>query len=176
MPSFDLLLDLLLHFAMLSLLAVGGALSMASDMFRYLVSSQHLLTSTEFADSVAIAQIAPGPNLLFVTLLGLQAAGPLGAIVATVGMLVPSSLVTFYAHRLKNTYAKTLVVRALKLGLSPIAVGFILATGLVVARSADHHLLQYVLTGATVLVIAKTRLNPLWLLAIGAAVGVVVQF
>ena len=69
------------HFLLLSLLAVGGAIATAPDMHRYMVTDHHWLTDAQFTSSIAIAQAAPGPNLLFVAVLGWNAAGPWGAFV-----------------------------------------------------------------------------------------------
>ena len=96
------LIDLLLHFASLSLLAIGGALSMAPEMRRYLVDERHWMDGSQFTDAIVIAQAAPGPNILFVTLLGWQAGGAAGALASTVGLLLPSSLATWWGWRMKR--------------------------------------------------------------------------
>ena len=57
------------HFLSLSLLAVGGAIATAPDMHRYLVEHQHWISDDQFRASMALAQAAPGPNLLFIPLL-----------------------------------------------------------------------------------------------------------
>ncbi|HWI11861.1 MAG TPA: chromate transporter, partial [Burkholderiaceae bacterium] len=72
------LLGLFLHFLVLSLLAVGGAITTVPDMHRYIVAEHHWLTDAQFTASIAIAQAAPGPNVLFVAVLGWNVAGPLG--------------------------------------------------------------------------------------------------
>jgi len=70
------------HFLLLSLLSVGGAISAAGDMHRYLVVEHGWLNDADFTTSIALAQAAPGPNVLFVAVLGWNAAGPPGALVA----------------------------------------------------------------------------------------------
>jgi len=77
-----------LHFALLSLMAIGGVSSILPDMQRYMVEAHHWLSGTQFADAYALGQAAPGPNMMFVTLLGLQVAGWTGAIVATLLTMV----------------------------------------------------------------------------------------
>ena len=76
---------------MLSLLAVGGAITTAPDMHRYIVGEHHWITDAQFSASIAIAQAAPGPNVLFVAVLGWNVAGPLGALATMVGILLPST-------------------------------------------------------------------------------------
>src|SRR5450830_1622787 len=105
-------LDLLTHFLSLSLLAIGGAITTAPDMHRYLVDQQHWLSDAQFASSIALAQAAPGPNVLFIALLGwnvgMNAGGGaaaawswavLGAMLAMLGIMLPSTTLTVAAAR-----------------------------------------------------------------------------
>jgi chromate transporter len=166
------LLRLAFDFAALSLLAIGGALGTAPDMHRLLVVDGGWMNDRQFTDSIAIAQAAPGPNILFVTLLGWQAGGPMGALATTVGMMVPSSFATFWGWRWKTARDDSALVAALRLGLSPIAVGMTAAAGWVVASGgnrADSGL--WVLTAVTVIVVIRTRINMLWLIGAGALLG-----
>lgn len=165
------LLELFGHFALLSLLAVGGMIAMAPEMHRTLVDARGWLDHLQFVDAITIAQAAPGPNVLFVTLLGWQAGGAAGALAATAGALLPSCMLSFHAQRWLATRRDTRGVRAFRGGLAPIAVGLTLATGWVLAREADTGWRAGLLTAATTAVVARTRLNPLWLLAVGAGLG-----
>jgi len=167
------LIDLLLHFASLSLLAIGGALSMAPEMRRYLVDERHWMDGSQFTDAIVIAQAAPGPNILFVTLLGWQAGGAVGALASTVGLLLPSSVATWWGWRLKRAREDSTWVAAIRLGLSPIAVGLTAAAGWVVADSNNHADWRlWAITALTTVIVARTRLNMLWLIAAGAVLGV----
>lgn len=159
------------RFALLSLLAVGGMIAMAPEMHRFLVDARGWVDHVQFADSIAIAQSAPGPNVLFVTLLGWQAGGAAGALAATAGALLPSCTLTFFAQRWLSARRKTRGAQAFRNGLAPIAVGLTLATGWVLARAADTSWPAAGLTAAVVLVVLRSRLNPMWLIAAGAAAG-----
>jgi chromate transporter len=163
--------DLFFKFCSLSVVAVGGALATAGDMHRFLVDERHWINSGQFADSVALAQIAPGPNILFVTLLGLQVGGFMGALATTVGILLPSSVMTFYIFRMRSRYQNTALMRSIATGLAPLALGMIAATGMTLSKTADSHWLWVLLTVATVVLVVRTKINPLWLLAIGAILG-----
>ncbi len=164
-------LEMLAHFAMLSAIAVGGAVSMVPDISRYMVDEKALLTAAQFSEAIAVAQAVPGPNVLFVTLLGWQTAGLLGAVLATLGLLVPSSLITYHANRWRSGNLDTRAVRAIRLGLSPLAVGLTLSAGWVIAEGAVAQWTLAALCALTVLVCLVSKLNPLWLIGLGAVLG-----
>lgn len=165
-------LDLVLHFALLSCLSVGGALAAAPEMHRYLVDQQHWLTHQQFNDAISIAQAAPGPNILFVTLLGWQVAGLPGAFAATVGIIVPSSLITFYGYRLKVAYEDSRLVRAIRRGLMPIAIGLTASAGWVIASVHLDNWRLAALTLISAVAYLSARFNPLWLILAGALAGI----
>lgn len=137
-------LAVLAQFATLSLLSIGGAITTVPDMHRFLVDQRGWLTDVQFASSIALAQAAPGPNVLFVALLGwqmgLNAAGGagvgwlawpsalLGVAVTLVAILLPSSLLTYGATRWVHHNRQRLWVRAFKSGLAPVVVGLMLST------------------------------------------------
>ncbi len=147
-------LTLFTHFLSLSLLAVGGAITTAPDMHRYLVGSQHWLSDAQFNASIAIAQAAPGPNVLFVALIGwhvgLNAGGGAaagwhaqllalaGAAVAMLGILLPSGLLTYSATRWAQHRRELRAVRAFKTGLAPIVIALLMATGWLLTAAHDH--------------------------------------
>jgi chromate transporter len=166
------LLDLFLRFCTLSLVSVGGALATASDMHRYMVDDKHWLTAGQFADSISLAQIAPGPNILFVTVLGIQAAGFWGAIATTIGILLPSSILVLLGYRVRTKYQQTDLIKALGTGLAPLALGLIASTGLTLAQTAHRDFLLWALVIGATIVSVKTKINPLWILAFGALVGI----
>ena len=66
---------LFLHFLLLSFLAIGGTPTVLPDMHRYVVEVHHWMTSAQFADLYALAQVAPGPNVMYIPLIGWQVAG-----------------------------------------------------------------------------------------------------
>jgi len=169
------LIGLFTHFFMLSLLAVGGAISTAPDMQRYLVVDQHWLTDAQFSSSIAIAQAAPGPNVLFVAVLGWNVAGPLGVVATMAGCLLPSTLLSLWATRWGEQRQASVGVRAFKAGMVPITLGLLLSTGWVLALpyigEASHRAGALALIAVTLVVMMRTRLSPMWLVGLGAAVG-----
>ena len=170
------LLGLFTHFLVLSLLAVGGAITTVPDMHRYIVAQQHWLTDAQFTASIALAQAAPGPNVLFVAVLGWNVAGAWGALATMAGNLLPSTVLTLWATRWGTQRRETRGVRAFTAGLMPLTLGLLMATGWVLAEPyiADpaHRWGAIGLVAISVLVMLRTKLSPMWLVALGAVAGV----
>lgn len=183
-------LDLLTHFLSLSLLAVGGAITTAPDMHRYLVDERQWLSDGQFTSSIALAQAAPGPNVLFIALMGwnvgVNAAGGMGAgwaaagwgglgvLLAMLGIMLPSTTLTFAAARWGHKNRELRAVRAFKQGMAPIVIALLAATGWILAASHGSSLAHWPLWLLTVVVTAlvwKTRIHMLWLLGGGALLG-----
>jgi chromate transporter len=163
------------HFLLLSLLAVGGAITTAPDMHRYIVAEHHWITDAQFTTSIAIAQAAPGPNVLFVAVLGWNVGGPLGVLATMAGILLPSTTLTLVATRWGAARRETRGVRAFTTGLTPLTIGLLLATGWVLAEPyvADpaHRLGALGLIAISVAVLVRTKWSPMWLVGLGAVVG-----
>ena len=189
-PIFANWLDLFLHFASLSLLAVGGAITTAPDMHRYLVGEQHWLSDPQFSSSIALSQAAPGPNVLFVALLGwhvgLNAGGGpaagwtawatalLGVLVTLVAIMLPSSILTYTATQWGHRNRELRAVRAFKTGMAPIVIALLIATGWLL--SATHNEMArdwplWLLTVSATLLVWRTRLHLLWMIGAGAVAG-----
>ena len=183
-------LSLFNHFASLSLLAVGGAITTAPDMHRYLVDETHWLSETQFTSSIALAQAAPGPNILFVALMGwnvgLNAGGGLaagwpavalalwGVLITMVGIMIPSCTLTFVATQWAHRNREMLAVKAFKSGMAPIVIALLIATGWLLTGSHDNPARDWplwALTAATTLIVWKTKTHMLVLLGFGALLG-----
>ena len=162
---------LALHFLTLSVLAVGGAMSMASDMHRFMVDERGWISDEQFTQSIVLAQTAPGPNVLFVALLGWEAAGLAGALVTMTAIMLPASGIVLVANRWRSANLQSRLVRAIRLGLSPVSIGLTFASGWVIAERTVHSVPLALLTLAAILVLTLTRINPLWVIALGAVMG-----
>ncbi len=164
---------LAMDFAMLSLLSVGGASSVLPEMHRSLVEVQGWMTSREFAELYSLAQASPGPNVLVVSLFGWQSAGLAGAVVTTLAMVIPSSVLTFYADRLLWRAAGAAMWREIiDNALAPVTVGLVAASGVLVASANVNHVLSLVLTAACAIISWRTKFHPLWMIAAGAVAGI----
>jgi chromate transporter len=173
--SWPELLALTGHFMLLSLLAVGGAITTASDMHRYLVAEHGWISDAQFTSSIAIAQAAPGPNVLFVAVIGWDVAGAPGLLATLAGTLLPSTLLVLAVSRWAAPRRDSLAVRAFAAGMAPLTLGLLLATGWVLAetfvRAPDQRLGALALIAITVVTMFRTKTSPIWLVALGAAVG-----
>jgi chromate transporter len=164
---------LFVHFAMLSMMAIGGGvIALAPDMQRFVVDANHWISDENFITAFTIAQVSPGPNFLFATLVGLQAAGWMGALAATVGIIVPPAALTVVALRASVKRSGGAVGRTVKAALSPLSVGMMLATAWSLARVADNSWGGALLTALTAAIVLSKKLNPLWLIAAGALIGI----
>ncbi|MFO1266399.1 MAG: chromate transporter [Rubrivivax sp.] len=159
------------HFLMLSLLAVGGAITTAPDMQRYLVGERRWMGEGDFSASVALAQAAPGPNVLFVAVLGYNVGGLAGALAALVGTLLPSTVLALRASHWNTQHARSLVVRSLHAGLAPITIGLLLATGWILFEPTAGDWRSAMLALATIALMLSTRITTLVPIACGAIAG-----
>src|SRR5258708_11839982 len=125
------------HFLLLGCLAVGGVSTVMPDMYRHMVDEQGMVTARQFADLYALAQAAPGPNALWVTLLGLQAAGWTGAIATTLVVLIPATSFSLIASALHAQHADAPLALAVRRCLAPVALGIILAICWLLLRPLD---------------------------------------
>jgi chromate transporter len=163
---------LAVNFLVLSLLAFGGANAVIPEMQRQAVAVHHWMTATQFASLFAIAQAAPGPNVMVVTLVGWQVAGVLGAIVATGAMMGPSWVLTFWVFRAWDKFKYQPWCMAIQNGLAPVTVGLVASSAFLLARDADRDAVAFALTAGTAAIAYWTRLNPLWAFGLAALVGI----
>ena len=164
---------LFLHFLALWFLAVGGPSAILPDIHRYVVEAHHMMTSTQFAEMYTLAQVAPGPNFMYVTLIGWQLAGWAGAAATTIPVLVPATTLTLLVGHLSKRYPNAPLGRAIRRGLAPITIGLMLASATILMRAVNHDWRGYLITLVTVTLVLRTSWNPLWLLAAGALAGIV---
>jgi chromate transporter len=160
-----------LQFATLSFFAIGGASTAVPEMHRQTVELAHWLTDRQFSELFAMAQAAPGPNVMFVALLGHFIAGVPGAVVATVAMCGPTCFLAYGVSRVFDRFREARWRVAIQAGLVPVTIGLIAASALIIARAADHDLAGFGITAATFALVYWTRLPPLVAFAAAALLG-----
>jgi chromate transporter len=167
----DTLLSLAGIFSQLSLLAFGGGNTILPEMQRQVVEVHHWMTKADFSALFALAQAAPGPNMMVVTLIGWHVAGWPGVLVTSVAKFGPSSLVTILAMHAWERFKDRPWRRYVQLGLVPITAGLVAASALLIAEASDGAAVLVGITVAVALVSYRTKVHPLWLLAAGALIG-----
>jgi chromate transporter len=166
-----LIATILLQFSLLSLLAFGGANAVLPEIQRIVVETNHWVSSTEFTRLFAIAQATPGPNVIIVTLIGWHMAGIAGALAATLAICGPAGCLIFVFMHFWEKFRGSRWREIIQLGVAPLAVGLVLASGFVIAGSADETVWAYLLTAVTVLLTTLYKFNPIWMIAAGALIG-----
>ena len=166
------LTSLFLHFLALWFVAVGGPSAILPDIHRYVVDVQQLLTSAQFAEIYTLAQVAPGPNVMYVTLMGWHLAGWMGVAATTIPLLIPATTLTILVGRWNERHPDAPLGRAVRRGLTPITIGLMFGGASILARAVNHDWRGYAITLLTVIVVLRKPLNPLWLLGVGALAGI----
>ena len=170
------LLALFAHFLSLSIFATGGAIALASDMHRYVVDQHAYITHTQFVNSIALAQAAPGPNILFVTVMGWQIAGLPGALATTLGLSLPALVFPLLVSRAGRLPQFDRLLKSLQKGLSPVALGLMAATSFLLLRESPGAWEGAAIIAATLLLLVFTPLPPLLLIVLAGIIGAFVPW
>lgn len=172
MSTADILVEIAVRFTALSLVAIGGINAILPEIHRVVVDVEGWMTSADFAELFALAQLAPGPNAMIVALVGWKVAGVAGALIATLAACGPSSVACYvawqWADRLRQSKLRAVAQRA----LAPLAIGLILASGYTLALGADRSPGAFALTVLATAALAFTRVNPVWILLAAGVAGV----
>jgi chromate transporter len=169
-----LLAQLGLTFALLSLVAIGGANAVLPEMHRQLVTQQGWLDDATFGQLYALAQAAPGPNILVASVMGWRIAGPAGMAVATLGMLLPAALLAWTVAGWTARLRHAPWLKPAQGGLIPIAVGLLLAGGVVMAEaSAQAGWPALAIVAAASVFVWRSGWSPLWVLVGGGVLGAI---
>ena len=161
------------YFALMSLFAIGGANSAVPEMHRLAVEVQHWMTDRQFSDAFALAQLTPGPNVIIVALIGYHVAGILGAAVTMLAMCGPTCLFAYFVGRMAERFKGSRWHLALSRGLVPVTLGLTASSATVVATAADYNWVAAGISLATAVVTFRIRLNPLWVFAAAALLGLI---
>ncbi len=165
------LIDLATIFTQLSLLAFGGGNSILPEMHREVVDIHHWMTAEEFGALFALAQAAPGPNLMVVPLVGWHVAGWAGVLVSSAAKFGPSSIVTGIALHVWTRFKDRPWRRIVQSGLVPMTAGLVTASAAVITEASAPNLVLAAVAAACAIVLTKTSIHPLFVLGAGALIG-----
>ena len=166
-------LALFWHYLLLSTFAVGGVPTVIPDMQRYVVEVHPWMSAQQFGEVFALVQVAPGPGVMFVTVIGWLLAGWSGALLLTIAIFLPGIVMTSMMIKFGTLDPRSRFGRAMRRGLAPVTIGLVLASCWVLTTTVNHDARGYVLTALTIALVLKSKLNPLWMIGAGAIVGVV---
>lgn len=167
----SILLSLFLKLSAFSLVAFGGVSALLPVLFNLAVVQEQWIDVQTFSDYFAIAQAAPGPNFMTVTLIGWHLYGVIGAFVATFAIAWPSSILIFYLQRLLLGIKDPIKKRAIQYAAAALAIGLVLSSAWEIALQINHGVAAYVLTLFTIGFTLFTRWHPLYLIVLGAILG-----
>lgn len=168
----NIIWTLLVVFAPLSLLTIGGGQSAIADIHRQVVEVHHWMTPGQFVDAFAISRMSPGPGSLLVTLIGWHVAGLWGAVVATIAIFGPTSFLIFGVAHTWSRYSRARWQRVLEAGLRPVVAGMILASGYILIQGLDGGWMAQVLAMGSTVTLMLTPVKPLALITVGTAIFV----
>jgi chromate transporter len=167
----DILVTLAVQFALMSLLALGGANAVVPEMHRQAVELRGWMSDHEFTDMFAMSQAAPGPNVMLVTLIGYHVAGLAGAMVTTLAMCGPTAVLAHFLGKIWDRFRDAPWRMAVQTGVVPISVGLVGASAIVLTGAADRSWVAVVITVVTAAIALWMRWNPLWLIGIAGLAG-----
>lgn len=167
----SLLIDLFIQFALLSFVAFGGATALLPELYRVVVETRHWIDPVTFTHLYAIAQAAPGPNVLVVTLIGWKVAGLAGALTATLAICLPMSIVVYLVFGHWERFREARWRRVIQTGVAPLAVGLIFSGAILVGQSAGLAGSGWLFVLAVAAFSTKTKFHPLWCIGAGALLG-----
>ncbi|MEM5326479.1 chromate transporter [Paraburkholderia sp. JHI2823] len=158
-------------FGQLSLLAFGGGNTILPEMQRQVVEVHHWMPASEFSALFALAQAAPGPNMMVVTLVGWHVAGWAGMLVTSIAKFGPSSLVTIAVLHAWDRFKDRPWRHIAQKGLVPVTAGLVAASAVLIARASDPSWIAWAITGVCAVLALRTKIHPLWLLGAGSLIG-----
>ncbi|WP_395448912.1 chromate transporter [Aminobacter sp. UC22_36] len=154
----------------LSLVSFGGGQTIIASLQHQTVYAHHMLTGAQFTDLYAISRAAPGPGTMIVSLIGWEVSGLLGAVLATLAIFVPSSILICAVGSYWQRHRGRPWAIAAETGLAPVAVGLIFAGVFAVGRSAQFTPIEIATALVAGAILLRTNLGPYPLLAAAGAI------
>jgi chromate transporter len=159
-------------FAYLSLLTVGGGMAAFPEMKILTVEVHKWLTFPQLIHIYSVGQMAPGPNMMMIVVIGQWAGGLLGAIVTLIAFFGPTALLAFTVARLWKRLEKWPWRKSIQEGLAPVSIGLLLAGCFTMAKGSVTGLDTGAIAVGVLLVLLQYKINPALLVVAGAGVGI----
>jgi chromate transporter len=168
------LLGLASSFALFSILAVGGGVAVLPEM-QALMAERYGISGESFVHIYGIGQLAPGPNMLMVLVLGYRIAGFGGALTVLVAFFTPALILSLVGGRLWDRVGETPWRRAVQNALEPVSLGLMISGLYAIAREALNGPVSFGLCAVTLALLVATRINPVLIVLAASATGVVLM-
>lgn len=165
------LFGLFIKLSLFSLIAFGGVNALLPTLYEISVNQEKWIDPDTFIHYFAIAQAAPGPNLLTVTLIGWNAFGLAGALIATLAVCWPSCIIIFYLQRVLANLKHIRWKKTIGYSASALSVGLLLASAWQIAIRINDSWVAYALTIFSIIFVLVSRRHPLYLIGLGALLG-----
>lgn len=165
--------ELLSVFLKMGTVIFGGGFAAIPFIQHEVVEVRGWLTAREFIDGVALGQLTPGPVAITATFVGYKVLGIPGALIATLGMFLPSGLMILGLIHLYRRVSSNVFVKGFLAGVMPAVTGMLLASTCFIGRSAVTGPAQAVVAALALALLLRFRLDPIWLVLGGAGVGLV---
>jgi len=173
------IVELINVFALLSLLAVGGGTAVLPQMKDDTVQRHHWVTDTEFAEIYSLGQLAPGPNMTCVILIGYEVSGLAGLIAVLVAFFFLACLLCYFVSKVWDAAEGSPWRDAVQRGMAPIVIGLMLAGCYALGKTASYNpsrdwefsLLTLAIGAAVALLLTITRINPALTILGGGVAG-----
>lgn len=153
----------------------GSGYVLLAFLERDLVDRLGLITQQQLLDAIAVGQFTPGPVFTTATFVGYLIADLPGAAVASVGIFLPSFLLVALLAPLAVRARQLPVAAALLDGVNAASLGLMAAVTLVLSRAAIVDAATVALGLVAALLLWRTRVNSVWLILAGAALGIVLR-
>lgn len=153
----------------LSLLSFGGGASILAPLHDAFVLHYNWLSSREYVDYFAISRSSPGPGAMLVTLIGWKLAGWTGAIVASIAIFLPSSLLCYRVAKVWNRHRGTPLHKALEQGLLPVGTGLTIAGAIITQHTSQTGFFGWTVALLVTGLLVLRNYHPLVMLACGGS-------
>lgn len=167
-----ILWTLVIVFTQLSVLAFGGGNAILPEMQHQVVTVHQWMTAEQFSSLFAMAQAAPGPNMMIVPLVGWHVAGPAGLLVTSLAKFGPSSIITVYVLKFWQRFKDHPLRARFEKALKPITVGLVLVSAWLIADASAQNALLILIVILTAILLMFKKVHPLWVMALGAGLGI----
>jgi chromate transporter len=165
--------ELALVFLKVGTVIFGGGFAAIPFLQHEIVDVHHWLSLREFIDGVALGQITPGPVAITAAFIGYKVLGVFGAVVAAAGTFLPSAFMLWGLIHVYRRVSSNALVRGFLSGVMPAVAGMLLWATVFLGRSAITGPVQAVLAPFAFCLLLRFRVEPVWLILGGAAIGLV---